>query len=157
MMAWRFHAIEQTHSPGQDVASMAWWRLKFDSYTGSDVRDEHPQRLLGGDAARRLAQRGRRGECCKYQRVSSSRHRRTVAALYDDLCGRTVRCSPCVGEHGCIAPFQGRVRAGKCTSRRHQQTAFKLSKLAQSAARIARRVGLRLDDVQCANVRVLGR
>ena len=58
LMAWNLHAIEQTHSLGQDVASMAWWRLKFDSYTVADVRDEHPQRLLGGDAARRLAQRG---------------------------------------------------------------------------------------------------
>ena len=55
-MAWNLHAIEQTQSRGHDVASMAWWRLTFDFHTAADVRDEHAQRLLGGDAARRLAQ-----------------------------------------------------------------------------------------------------
>ena len=57
MTAWNLHVIEQTQSQGHDVASMAWWRLTFDFHTAADVRDEHAQRLLGGDAARRLAQR----------------------------------------------------------------------------------------------------
>jgi len=48
------------------------WRLTFDFHTAADVRDEHPQRLLGGDAARRLAQCIAGNQC--ERRGQSSHH-----------------------------------------------------------------------------------